>query len=116
MKPGRPRLNPAPYPRLRILELLIDREKTMADLLAFVGVKQRAVDRWRAGDEPPTDDHKRRLLDFLQCDWWELSESPDPHLSAESEALLRAYKELEEPLRAAVRRVAGLRRSRKPRK
>jgi hypothetical protein len=105
---GRPRKHAPPHPRLLIPELLSSRGKTMDELYAFVGAGERAVARWIAGDEQPSDDRLRRLMEFFQCDRLDLVPGPDPHLRADTQEFLEAYKQLAEPAAEALRRAIGL--------
>ncbi|HUC09826.1 MAG TPA: helix-turn-helix transcriptional regulator [Stellaceae bacterium] len=105
---GRPRKHAPLHQRLLIPELLASRGKTMSELYAFVGAGERAVARWIAGDEQPSDDSLRRLMDFFQCDRLDLVPGPDPHLRPDTQEFLAAYKQLAEPAAEALRRAVGL--------
>ena len=105
---GRPRKHTPPHPRLLIRELLASRGRTMGELYEFVGAGERAVARWIAGDEQPSDFSLRRLMEFFQCDRLDLVPGPDPHLLPDTQEFLEAYKQLAEPAAEALRRAVGL--------
>ena len=105
---GRPRKHAPPHPRVLIPELLASSGKTIGELYAFVGAGERAVARWIAGDEQPSEMSLRKLMEFFQCDRLDLVPGPDPHLLPDTQQFLEAYKQLAEPAAEALRRAVGL--------
>jgi len=105
---GRPRKHAPPHQRVLIPELLASRGKTIGELYAYVGAGERAVARWIAGDEQPSEVSLRKLMEFFQCDRLDLVPGPDPHLLPDTQQFLEAYKQLAEPAAEALRRAVGL--------